>query len=113
LEEESSPDRSHYVWAYHITIENERHEEVQLLKRYWKITDGQGRTKEICGEGVLGKQPILDSQELFEYTSGVPLPTPTGFMGGLYFFRTASGQDIEVVIPTFSLDSPYESLSIN
>ncbi len=113
LDDESLPEKSHYIWAYHITIENGMNESVQLLKRYWRIIDSMGQTQEVRGDGVIGEQPVLEPQEQFEYTSGVPLPTPTGFMGGLYYFRTASGLDLEVTIPTFSLDSPYQSLSIN
>lgn len=113
LEDESAPDKNHFIWAYHIIIENGMNETVQLLKRHWKITDSTGLTQEVKGEGVVGEQPILKPKSQYEYTSGVPLQTPTGFMGGHYNFRTESGDEIEVEIPTFSLDSPYQSMSIN
>ena len=34
--------------------------------------------------GVVGEEPVLKPGENFEYTSGVPLPTPSGFMTGSY-----------------------------
>jgi ApaG protein len=109
----SLPERGYYLWAYYITINNQRDEEVQLLRRYWKIIDSTGYIREIKGDGVVGEQPVLAPFTQFEYISGVPLTTPGGFMSGLYYFRTAAGTDLEVVIPPFSLDSPYESQSIH
>ena len=77
LEEQSSPTDGHYVWAYHVKIDNEGAETVQLLTRHWKITDGIGRMQEVRGAGVVGEQPVLQPGETFEYTSGTPLPTPS------------------------------------
>lgn len=107
LEEQSEPAENHYVWAYHIRIENEGRETVQLINRYWRITDAQGRVQEVRGAGVVGEQPVLEPGESFEYTSGTPLATPSGFMGGSYEMETTVGQRFEVTVPTFSLDSPY------
>ncbi len=80
VEEQSEPDDFHFVWAYHIRIENEGGETVQLLRRHWHITDSQGRVHEVRGDGVVGEQPVLEPGEAFEYTSGTPLATPSGFM---------------------------------
>ena len=79
---------------------------VQLRTRHWIITDASGRKQEIRGEGVVGEQPVLEPGERFEYTSGVPLPTASGFMTGRYQMVTASGEQFEIDVPTFSLDSP-------
>ena len=73
VEDQSEPDDFHFVWAYHIRIENEGPETVQLLRRHWHITDSQGRVHEVRGEGVVGEQPVLEPGEVFEYTSGTPL----------------------------------------
>ncbi len=106
LEEQSEPDENHFVWAYHIRIENEGEETVQLLNRYWRITDAKGRVQEVRGAGVVGEQPVLEPGEFFEYTSGTPLGTPSGFMGGSYELEAPSGERFRVTVPTFSLDCP-------
>ncbi len=109
LADQSQPERGHYVWAYRVSIENRGAETVQLLRRTWRITDGQGRTQEVHGAGVVGEQPVLEPGESFEYTSGTPLPTPSGFMRGLYHMvATGSGEAFDVTIPAFSLDSPHQ-----
>ncbi len=109
LEDQSQPDQGQYMWAYRITISNQGRETVQLLRRTWEITDARGRTVRVRGEGVIGEQPILEPGEAFEYTSGTPLDTPSGFMVGTYHMvATASGEDFDVAIPAFSLDSPHD-----
>jgi len=109
LADQSEPERGHFVWAYRITITNEGRQAVQLLKRTWLITDAQGRTQRVHGDGVVGEQPLLEPGESFEYTSGTPLATPSGFMRGTYHMVvSATGEAFDVTIPTFSLDSPHQ-----
>jgi ApaG protein len=106
LEERSSPANNYYFWAYSIEIVNHGTETVQLVTRYWHITDALGRSQEVRGPGVVGEQPVLGPGESFQYTSGVPLPTPSGFMVGSYNMVTTAGEPFDVAIPAFSLDSP-------
>ena len=106
LEEHSRPEEGHYVWAYHITIQNQGRERVQLINRYWKIIDGQGRVQEVRGVGVVGEQPVLEPGQEYSYTSGCPLPTPSGLMLGAYEMSKDSGERFDVSVPVFSLDSP-------
>ena len=109
LEDQSHPDDNQFVWAYRITIENQGRAAVQLLRRSWVITDARGRVQRVHGEGVVGQQPVLEPGEIFEYTSGTPLETPSGFMAGFYhMILTGSGEQFDVTIPTFSLDSPHQ-----
>jgi ApaG protein len=107
LEEHSAPGNSQYVWAYHVTIENRGPETVQLLTRHWMITNARGELNEVKGPGVVGEQPILEPGESFAYTSGAPLNTPWGMMGGSYLMESESGERFDIEIPTFSLDSPH------
>jgi ApaG protein len=107
LEEQSQPEQGYFVWAYTITIENRSGETVTLKTRYWQIVDAKGQMQEVRGAGVVGEQPTLKPGERFEYTSGAPLTTPSGFMVGSYQMETAQGEAINVDIPAFSLDSPY------
>ncbi|HXP76594.1 MAG TPA: Co2+/Mg2+ efflux protein ApaG [Stellaceae bacterium] len=113
LEDQSSPPEDHYVWAYHVRIENHGAETVQLRRRHWRITDALGRMQEVKGAGVVGEQPILKPGEAFEYTSGTPLPTPSGIMVGSYEMETKAGESFAVDIPAFSLDSPHQAIRLN
>lgn len=113
LEDQSAPDESHFVWAYRVTIENRRDEPVQLLNRYWRITDAAGRVEEVRGPGVVGEQPEIPPGEAFGYTSGAPLKTPSGIMMGEYEMLAADGSHFQVEIPAFSLDSPHQQIQLN
>src|SRR5260370_4094632 len=104
--ERSSVENGQYFWSYTIVITNTGDETVQLRTRHWIITDASGRKQEVRGEGVIGEQPVLAPGERFEYTSGVPLQTASGFMTGRYQMVSKSGELFEIEVPTFSLDSP-------
>ena len=113
LEDQSSPADNHFVWAYRVRIENGGEETVQLLRRYWKITDAIGQVQEVKGSGVVGEQPILHPGDAYEYTSGTPLSTPSGIMVGTYQMETVDGERFDVAVPAFSLDSPHQMMRIN
>ncbi len=106
LEGQSTPDERHFVWAYQVKIENQSEATVQLINRYWKITDALGRVQEVRGEGVVGEQPVLKPGQSFEYTSGTPLPTSSGIMLGRYEMVKETGERFEIDVPAFSLDIP-------
>jgi len=113
LEEQSAPDRNHFVWAYRVNIQNKGTATVQLMNRHWRITDKYGRLQEVKGAGVVGEQPVLKPGESYDYTSGCPLETPSGIMVGAYEMTTTSGERFLVDIPAFSLDSPHDKAAIN
>lgn len=113
LSDRSAPDKGQFFWAYTIGIANKGGETVQLKTRYWHITDALGRTQEVRGAGVVGEEPVIPPGESFEYTSGVPLPTPSGFMAGSYGMVSDSGEHFDIEIPAFSLDSAHASRTIN
>jgi ApaG protein len=113
LETRSSPDKSQYFWAYRVIIENHGPETVQLLSRHWMITNARGELTEVKGPGVVGEQPVLKPGESFEYTSGAPLDTPSGMMGGAYQMESESGERFDIEIPTFSLDLPNQEVLMN
>jgi len=113
LPERSSPDNGYFFWAYTIMLTNLGRETVQLKTRHWRITDAQGRLQEVRGAGVVGEEPVLRPGENFEYTSGVPLPTPSGFMMGSYGMVTEGGEKFDIEIPAFSLDTPQRARTIN
>ena len=109
LVDQSKPDERKFVWAYRVRIENQGRAAVQLLKRSWEITDGIGRTQRVHGDGVIGQTPVIPPGEAFEYTSGTPLETPSGFMRGTYHMvHQPTGIGFDVAIPLFSLDSPHQ-----
>lgn len=106
LEDRSDPEDSRYVWGYRVTIANQSDETVQLLSRYWHITDGLGRVEEVRGAGVVGEQPELSPGDSYQYMSGCPLSTPSGIMVGRYTMRNARDELFDIDIPAFSLDLP-------
>ena len=113
LPRQSDPDAGQYVWAYEITIENDGKRTVQLLNRYWRITDGMGRVEEVRGAGVVGKQPVLSPGQSFSYASGCPLSTPSGIMAGHYEMVADDGERFLVEVPAFSLDLPRDAGALN
>ena len=113
LDDQSQPDENHFVWAYHVRIENLGDSTVRLRNRYWRITDSRGRVQEVRGPGVVGEQPRLGKGESFEYTSGTPLSTPSGVMVGTYEMEGPDGALFEVAVPAFSLDSPHEKMRLH
>jgi ApaG protein len=113
LEDQSVPEARHFVWAYHVRIENQGSETVQLVTRHWLITDSAGKVQEVRGEGVVGKQPKLRPGESFEYASGTPLATPSGIMVGTYQMVGEDGEQFDARIPAFSLDSPHSAQAVH
>ncbi len=113
LDEQSSPADDRFIWAYTVEIENKSSEDLQIVERYWQITDRNGQMQEVHGEGVVGEKPKLKPGETFRYTSGAPLSAPSGVMLGSYQMETGTGDKFDVEIPPFSLDSPFERRSIN
>lgn len=106
LPEQSEPQRGRWFWAYHIRIENEGDQPVQLLTRHWIITDGRGARHTVEGEGVVGEQPLIEPGASYDYVSGCPLATPTGAMQGSYQMIAADGVGFDVAIPKFALTAP-------
>lgn len=100
---QSSPDDERYVFAYTITIRNLGRSPVQLLGRYWLITNGNGRETEVQGEGVVGEQPHIAAGNEFQYTSGAVIETPMGTMQGHYVMIDEQGETFQVEIPVFRL----------
>jgi ApaG protein len=113
LSERSSPENGYFFWAYTIEITNRGAETVQLKTRHWRITDANGRLQEVRGAGVVGEEPVLKPGQSYEYTSGVPLPTPSGFMVGTYGMVTEAGERFNIDIPAFSLDSSSGVRTLN
>ncbi|WCR58019.1 Co2+/Mg2+ efflux protein ApaG [Wolbachia endosymbiont of Ctenocephalides felis wCfeJ] len=108
IEEQSIPYENCYVWIYNVKIKNKGSSTIQLLSRHWQIIDYKGEVNEIAGVGVIGEQPVIKPGEVFKYTSGTYLNSPSGIMRGKYeFLNEESTKTFEVMIPPFSLDSPY------
>jgi ApaG protein len=107
IEEQSLPDQDRYVFAYTITINNTGELAAKLLRRHWIITDSEGNTQEVRGEGVVGEQPDIAPGDLYRYTSGTILETPVGTMHGSYLMRGDDGREFNAEIPPFTLAIPH------
>jgi ApaG protein len=106
LPEQSEPAHGRWFWAYHIRIENDGDQPVQLLTRHWVITDGRGGIEEVKGDGVVGDQPMIDPGDSYDYVSGCPLKTASGSMEGSYGMMNVDGEHFDIDIPLFPLHAP-------
>ena len=113
LDDQSSPQESHYVWAYQVNILNNSDITIKLDHRNWIIIDANGKIVNVQGEGVVGEFPTLEPGESFEYTSGTPLKTNNGMMQGFYLMSRENGEQLKIDIPAFSLDSPYNKKNVH
>ncbi len=105
--ERSQPDRNQWFFIYNVEIANVGAETAQLVSRHWIITDANGAVQEVKGPGVVGKQPVLQPGQSFEYTSACPLETAFGTMHGTYQMVTRDGQQFDAEIGAFSLGEPH------
>jgi ApaG protein len=106
IPDHSAPDEQRFVFAYDIIVRNEGNEPVQLLTRHWIITDGDGKTQEVRGEGVVGEQPVIPPGTEYRYTSGTLLNTEVGSMQGSFGMQTEDGVEFTAPIRPFTLAQP-------
>ena len=106
IESQSSPEDERYVFAYTISIHNLNKCAIRLLRRYWLITNAQGNTTEVRGEGVVGEQPLIEPGTQYRYTSGAVLETPMGTREGHYERIYPVGRLFQIEIPVFRLALP-------
>lgn len=106
LPEQSEPEAHRFVFSYRISITNHNAESVQLLRRKWRITDGNEHVQEVEGEGVVGEKPVIEPGHTYEYTSGTVLATEVGSMQGYYRMVTAEGLTFDAPIRAFTLAQP-------
>lgn len=109
LPDESDLGRNRFLWEYNIEIENCSAHVWKLTRRHWRIIAANGHVQTVDGDGVVGQMPVLEPGAVFRYTSGAPLNTPSGIMGGRYEFESEDRSNLTAEIPTFSLDSPYDT----
>jgi len=106
LDDQSAPADNRYAFAYTITIENRGSVGARLLSRHWVITDGNGKVREVRGDGVVGEQPWVRPGDDYEYTSGAVLETALGTMRGSYQMIADDGTHFDAHIPAFVLSIP-------
>lgn len=107
-EQDSQPEQDNYVFAYRVTIENQGDHTIKLLRRYWHVTDSNTSKHEIEGEGVVGKQPVLEPGQSHQYVSGCNFQTDIGKMRGFFTMeKITNGEHFHVDIPEFYMIVPY------
>lgn len=106
LDDQSTPEDGRFAFAYSIRIRNEGQVAARLVRRHWRITDGNGRVEQVDGDGVVGEQPRLRPGEEFRYTSGVMLETEHGTMQGHYDMVAEDGTEFAATIEPFVLAIP-------
>lgn len=107
LPEHTDVAQGKWFWAYHVTIQNEGTQTVQLMSRHWIFTNAHGSEEHVRGPGVVGEQPVLQPGQSFRYTSGCSLDTPLGSMHGTYQMVTRGGERFDAQIAPCALAQPY------
>jgi len=98
----------HYAYNYTVTIENQSNDTVQLISRYWKISDSLNNIEVVEGEGVIGQKPVLKPGTFYTYSSGCILISPFGSMKGFYnMINFSTTRKFKVDIPSFKLSAPF------
>lgn len=96
-----------YAFGYTVTIENQGKDAVQLIARYWKISDALNNVETVEGDGVIGRKPVIHPGEKHTYSSGCLLLSPFGSMKGYYeMVNFTSTRKFRVAIPSFKLSEP-------
>jgi len=108
LSDQSTVEEQRFLWTYEMTIENKSEETIQLLNRYWRITDMTGHVEEVRGPGVVGLQPLIKSGKTFIYSSYCQLAAPQGTMEGYYEMQTLDEVHFIVEISKFILSTPSD-----
>lgn len=103
---DSDPAVGTFVFSYRIRMANEGDSSAQLLFRHWLIHDAVGEDSHVDGEGVVGKQPLLEPGDSHEYQSYCVLRSPVGYMEGYYTFARKDGEQFRVEVPRFQLNGP-------
>lgn len=104
--ERSAPENNQYFYSYRIKITNNSPTSCRVIHRHWKIKDGNGKSYDVQGSGVVGEQPMLAPGESFEYTSFCPLHSPYGNMRGKYQMIDEFGERFWVSVPVFFFRPP-------
>lgn len=107
IEQHSEPDKERFVFAYTITITNNSSKSVKLMTRRWLITDANGESSTVEGDGVVGEQPKILAGQSYTYSSGSVFKTPFGIMQGQYLMIDDQGNEVIVEIPPFNLSLPH------
>ena len=106
--EHSVSENNHFLFSYHITIENKSDYTFQLISRHWEIFDSNNEYRQVDGDGVVGETPTLEPGEVFEYESACSLTTDMGKMSGSYLIeRTLDNTRFSITIPKFDLIAPH------
>lgn len=111
--DQSDPENGHWVWHYHMRIENGDGMPIQIIDRHWIITDARGDRRDVMGEGVVGELPLIAPGDSYDYVSGIHFPTPMGHMIGHFGVLDSGGRRFEVDIPGFDLISPHSRRAAN
>ena len=107
-EELSNPAKPEFIFSYQISIKNDNDYPVRLLTRKWFVFDSKGDHYEVEGNGVIGKQPKLNPEDIHSYESGTSLASPIGRMRGHYIMENMINKEkFKVYIPEFDLVAPF------
>jgi ApaG protein len=105
---EAPPDRPH-PFVYFITIRNDSFVTVTIKGRKWVVTDADGQSLVVEGDGVVGEFPRLEPGEHFSYNSYHTIGSDS-VAEGAYFGVTGEGAPVFTRIPRFEMRVPVRSV---
>ena len=101
---DAPPERPH-PFVYFLTIHNDSDATVTIKGRKWVVTDAQGRSVVVEGDGVVGQFPRLEPGEDFSYNSYHTIGSDSAAEGAL-FGVTEAGDFVLTRIPRFEMRAP-------
>ncbi len=103
IPEQSKIEHKLFCYSYTVEIHNSNSTIIKLINRHWKVFAGNRQIADVKGDGVVGKQPIIEPDSSYDYSSYTVIPADYGYMLGRYTFQDASGDFFDVEVPRFDL----------
>ena len=100
-----APAERPHPFVYFLTIHNDSEVTVTIKGRKWVVTDADGQSVVVEGDGVVGEFPRLDPGEDFSYHSYHTIGADSAAEGAL-FGVTTGGDFVLTRIPRFEMRAP-------
>lgn len=104
--EHSQPAHGHFVFNYMTTVENNT---VRLKAHHWEVIGAIYPKYNRENNKIVGKQPILEPTQIYQFESGYNLQSGVGKMSGYYIMdRILDEWIFNVEIPEFIVMTPFK-----
>ena len=101
---DAPPERPH-PFVYFLTIHNDSEVTVTIKGRKWVVTDADGQSVVVEGDGVVGEFPRIEPGDDFSYHSYHTIDADSAAEGALFGVANA-GDLVFTRIPRFEMRAP-------